>query len=185
MSNISLFQTKYTTIDNLENLSQKLQEPEWILKRRKDAFTKFNELPYDQDTLFYKYTNFRKLNPENLTPMWQLEEQIQFPESDEIPTSIEFDASIKIQLDSEMQDNGVIFTSLNNLIKNNETLAQKIIKKIDNISEDFDKLGLLARAFASNSMVLYVPKGVTLEKPIVKEVYNSPGSYTFMNRSAP
>ena len=61
MSNVSLFQTKYTTIENIENLSRKLHEPDWMLKRRKDAFTKFNELPYDQDTLFYKYTNFRQI----------------------------------------------------------------------------------------------------------------------------
>ena len=65
MSNVSLFQTKYTTIENIENLSMKLQEPDWMLNRRKSAFNKFNELPYVQDTLFYKYTNFRKLNPEN------------------------------------------------------------------------------------------------------------------------
>ena len=47
MSNISLFQTKYTTIENIENLSKKLNEPNWLLERRKDAFSKFNELPYD------------------------------------------------------------------------------------------------------------------------------------------
>ncbi|MHA2276056.1 MAG: SufD family Fe-S cluster assembly protein, partial [Candidatus Kariarchaeaceae archaeon] len=43
------------------------------------------------------------------------------------------------------------------------------------------KLGLLARCFASNTVVLYVPKGVVVEKPIIKEVYNSQGAYTSFN----
>ncbi|MHA2277896.1 MAG: hypothetical protein ACXAC2_19105, partial [Candidatus Kariarchaeaceae archaeon] len=98
MSNVSLFKTEYTTTENIERISRNREEPEWLLNRRKKAFDKFLDLPYDQDTLFYKYTNFRKLSPEKLTPMWELENVVDFPENGTEPTSVEFDNSIKVKL---------------------------------------------------------------------------------------
>ncbi|MFV2014573.1 MAG: SufD family Fe-S cluster assembly protein [Candidatus Heimdallarchaeota archaeon] len=181
MSSVSLFKTEYTTIENIEQLSNKLGEPEWLLQRRKRAFESFLDLPYDQDTLFYKYTNFRKLDPQKLTPMWEIEETNVFPKDDSVPTSIELDSSIQIKLNDEMKSKGVILMSIQDLVKTDEDLAKKIITKIDSFSDNFDKLGLLARTFAINTLVLYVPKGVILEKPIFKEIYNTQGAFNSFN----
>ncbi len=181
MSNVSLFKTDYTTTENIEQLSNKLGEPEWLFERRIRAFESFLDLPYDQDTLFYKYTNFRKLNPEKLTPMWEINRTNEFPREKTVPTSIELDSSIQIELNDEMKEKGVIFTSIQELVKSDEALAKKIISKIDSFSDKFDKLGLLARTFTINTLVLYIPKGVILEKPIIKEVYNTQGAFTSFN----
>ncbi len=172
MSLENLFTTKFVSIEEINKLSASYNEPNWLLERRITAFEEYNKLPLDKDSLFYKYTTFRNFNPENLTPNWTLDVDIKGnrPSINEelTPDIIESDKGIVSNLDEELKSKGIFYDSLHKLIMKDEELAKRIVDKVTSQSENFDKLGSLARAFATNITVLFVPKGVTLDKTLIK-----------------
>lgn len=181
MSKTELFDTKYTTADSINELSSTLNEPEWLLQRRQKAFEEYKKLPFDKDTLFYKYTSFRDFDPKKLEASWQTETKSLLNESSIVlqelePDLIETEDGISTKLPEELVKQGVIFDSLHNLLETDEELAKKIVNKATSYTKEFDKLGALARAFATNITVLYVPKNVILDKPLVKVNTKGEGS---------
>ncbi|MHA2090603.1 MAG: SufD family Fe-S cluster assembly protein [Candidatus Kariarchaeaceae archaeon] len=173
MSTTSLFTTSYTTIEEITSISHSLNEPQWLLDRRIEAFKQYEVLPLDKDTLFYKYSSFRKFNPDDLNPVWRDESQpidtdMQIQVDSLSPHLLETNSGIVSKLPNGLQERGVIFDSLHNIIQRDDELAKRIVSKVSKQSKSFDKLGLLARAFASNIVVLYVPKNVSIPEPLIK-----------------
>ena len=70
----------------------------------------------------------------------------------------------KIDLDEKLAKKGVIFTDLKTGEQKHPELLVKMIGKTVNVEEG--KFSALAGAFAQNGVVLYVPKGVTVEEPL-------------------
>ena len=173
MSNVELFDTNYTNMDKLIELSQSLNEPKWLLERRKNAYHTYQELPYDKDHLFYKYTTFKDFNPKSLTHNWKYNgegnhELLKTYEQNLKPFMVETTNSLQSSLPEDLQKIGVFFDTLHNLIKIDEVKAKKIISMVDKSTSKFDKLGSLSRAFAVNIIVLYVPKNVIITEIIGK-----------------
>jgi Fe-S cluster assembly protein SufD len=71
---------------------------------------------------------------------------------------------VKIELDEKLAKKGVIFTDLLTAEQKHPELLAKMIGKTVNVEEG--KFSALAGAFAQNGIVLYVPKGVTVEEPL-------------------
>jgi len=71
---------------------------------------------------------------------------------------------VKIELDEKLTKKGVVFTDLLTAEKEHPELLAKMIGKTVNVEEG--KFSALAGAFAQNGVVLYVPKGVTVEEPL-------------------
>ncbi len=69
----------------------------------------------------------------------------------------------KIELDETLAKKGVIFTDLKTAEENHPELLAKMMGKTVNVEEG--KFAALAGAFAQNGVVLYVPKGVTVDEP--------------------
>lgn len=168
MSSLELFNTEYTTSEKLIDLSKRLEEPEWLLNRRLKFFTEYEKLPYDQDVLFYKYTTFRKFDPKTLTSMSEGSDNV-FDEIDGIdPSIIESENGVVSHLSEELLSQGIFFGTLHDLLNKDPELAKNIIERADQVSTEFDKLGSLAKAFAVNTIILYVPKGVIVEGLLTK-----------------
>ena len=70
----------------------------------------------------------------------------------------------KIDLDEKLSQNGVIFTDLKTAEQKHPELLARMIGKTVNVEEG--KFSALAGALAQNGIVLYVPKGVTVEEPL-------------------
>src|SRR5512139_2618563 len=70
----------------------------------------------------------------------------------------------KIDLDEKLAKQGVIFTDLLTAEQKYPELLAKMVGKTVNVEEG--KFAALAGAFAQNGIVLYVPKGVTVEEPL-------------------
>jgi len=173
MPNVELFDTEYTNMEQLVKLSQSLNEPKWLLERRKNAYQTYQELPYDKDNLFYKYTTFKDFNPKSLTHNWKYNgennyELVKTYEQNLKPFMVETTHSLQSSLPEDLQKQGVFFDTLHNLIKIDEVKAKNIISMVDKSTTKFDKLGSLSRAFAVNIIVLYVPKNVIITEFIGK-----------------
>lgn len=70
----------------------------------------------------------------------------------------------KIDLDEKLAKQGVIFTDLLTAEQKHPELLAKMIGKTVNVEEG--KFAALAGAFAQNGVLLYVPKGVTVDEPL-------------------
>ncbi len=73
-------------------------------------------------------------------------------------------AGAKIDLGKKLAKQGVIFTDLVTAEQKYPDLLAKMIGKTVNVEEG--KFAALAGAFAQNGVVLYVPKGVTVDDPL-------------------
>ena len=71
---------------------------------------------------------------------------------------------VKIDLDEKLAQRGVIFTDLVTAEQKHPELLARMIGKTVNVEEG--KFSALAGAFAQNGVVLYVPKGVTVDEPL-------------------
>jgi Fe-S cluster assembly protein SufD len=71
---------------------------------------------------------------------------------------------VKVELDEKLAKRGVIFTDLLTAEQKHPELLARMIGKTVNVEEG--KFSALAGAFAQNGVVLYVPKGVTVEEPL-------------------
>lgn len=70
----------------------------------------------------------------------------------------------RIELDEKIAKKGVIFTDLKTAEEKHPELLAKMLGKTVNVEEG--KFAALAGAFAQNGVVLYVPKGVTVDEPL-------------------
>jgi Fe-S cluster assembly protein SufD len=70
----------------------------------------------------------------------------------------------KIDLGAKLAQKGVIFTDLKTAEQTHPELLARMIGKTVNVEEG--KFSALAGAFAQNGIVLYVPKGVTVDEPL-------------------
>ena len=75
-----------------------------------------------------------------------------------------FPGGSKIDLDERISTQGVIFTDLLTAEKEHPELMERMIGKTVNPEEG--KFASLAAALSQNGIVLYVPKGVTVEEPL-------------------
>ena len=71
---------------------------------------------------------------------------------------------VKIDLEEKLAKQGVIFTDLRTAEQKHPDLLAKMIGKTVNVEEG--KFAALAGALAQNGVVLYVPKGVTVDEPL-------------------
>jgi Fe-S cluster assembly protein SufD len=71
---------------------------------------------------------------------------------------------VSIELDEKLSKQGVIFTDLKTAEEKHPELLERMMGKTVNVEEG--KFSALAGAFAQNGVVLYVPKGVTVEEPL-------------------
>jgi Fe-S cluster assembly protein SufD len=71
---------------------------------------------------------------------------------------------VKVDLDEKLAQKGVIFTDLLTAEQKHPELLARMMGKTVNAEEG--KFAALAGAFAQNGVVLYVPKGVTVEEPL-------------------
>jgi Fe-S cluster assembly protein SufD len=71
---------------------------------------------------------------------------------------------VKVELDEAIAKKGVIFTDLRTAEEKYPDLLAKMMGKTVNVEEG--KFSALAGAFAQNGIVLYVPKGVTVDEPL-------------------
>ncbi|MEW6403428.1 MAG: Fe-S cluster assembly protein SufD [Chloroflexota bacterium] len=85
----------------------------------------------------------------------------------------------KIELDESLAKQGVIFTDLLTAEQKHPDLLKRMIGKTVNAEEG--KFAALAGAFAQNGVVLYVPKGLTLEAPLHSVLWGPGGNFAHIS----
>ena len=180
--NTTLFSTgKGITRDTVITISKLKGEPDWVLEYRLKAFEAFEKMPVQSwgpdlsDLNFDDYTYFIK-SSENKASDWDdvpetiknTFDRLGIPESEQkflagVTTQYESEAVYHNML-QEVQDKGVIFLDTDSAIKYCPELVKEYLGKLVPYTDN--KFAALNSAVFSGGSFIYVPPGVTLDKPL-------------------
>ena len=180
--NTTLFTTgKGLTRDTVITISKIKGEPDWVLDYRLKAFEAFEKMPVQawgpdlSDLNFDDYTYFIK-SSENKASDWEdvpetiknTFDRLGIPESEQkflagVTTQYESEAVYHNML-QEVQDKGVIFLDTDSAIKYCPEFVREYLGKLVPYTDN--KFAALNSAVFSGGSFIYVPPGVTLDKPL-------------------
>ena len=151
------------------------------LAYRKSAWNSFNKLPFPSSTdEAWKRTSIRGLPLEQIKPVESLNDQtIQIPDALTKPLADDLhggqilltNSAAKINLDPSLAKQGVVFTDLLHGQTEHAAILDKVLQNAKTCQEK--KFAALSAAFGKNGILLYVPKGVKVEKPLHSLVWTS------------
>ncbi|HIF53291.1 MAG TPA: SufD family Fe-S cluster assembly protein [Candidatus Nitrosopelagicus sp.] len=165
-------QLALSTIDSslIEEISSKKNEPNWLKEYRKNSLSVYHDLPAEVSPLYNKYTDARRMNPEQVS--LSLDSDSSVPDFlskrlDEIKNEIsiiQIGSNIhSINIDDELKSKGLVISSLDDALQNHSELIQKILE--DSNSKE-DKYTALNNAAFNSGIFVYIPQNLTLDKPI-------------------
>lgn len=157
------------SIETVEALSQARNEPDWLRKRRLEAWNAFEKLSLPGS----RYTQIRGLEWRGITPLVDRVESPVLPKEfkELIGESVEA-AGILIQVDGQtvraelpedLKRKGVLFLDMTTAVAEHPDLIRRYVDRLEPPS---DKINALQRALFSTGLFLYVPKGVVIGQPL-------------------
>ena len=144
--------------------------PDWLAADRRTAFERHRALPIETNQLYTTYVDLRTTDLAAVTP-W--DEPATAPDgiSLALPDGAAGFAAFRdngvdaLSLDDETRAAGVVIDSLGGLIARDPDLARRLLA--DETTLPQDKLAQLTRAGWNQGVVVHVPAGVRLDRPIV------------------
>jgi Fe-S cluster assembly scaffold protein SufB len=151
-------------------LSQTLEEPDWLLEERLDGFRRFAELPPETNQLFTTYLDLRSAKFGEIEPYKQTGEAAEvspvLPEGAAALIQVDEDRVVARALSRESRDAGLVVDTFANVLRDRPELLRDVIEGGATLPTN-DKFAQFARAHAALGVVVRVPAGVVLERPIV------------------
>ncbi len=160
--------------DLVRAISVSLKEPDWLRDSRLKAFSEFVSLPPEKNPLYTKYVNSSSfdLGQFRVTPG---KTDIDFrsffkgfltgKESNILLQGNE--TQVHAELDSETASKGVKLLPLQEALTTDGQLIRKLFEE-RLVKSGSDKFAAFVNAFFSSGTLVYVPRGVTLDRPLRK-----------------
>ncbi|MDP3450829.1 MAG: Fe-S cluster assembly protein SufD [Anaerolineaceae bacterium] len=171
---VVITRSKKIQVDEQFSLAPEFSEtPGQFTKYQQQAWEVFKKLPFPDDSQeAWKRTSIRgmRLGQLQLADSSIVDSKIPVeltkPLTDDLHGGeILFNGSqVTLQLDEKLAKQGVIFTDLRHAQSEHAEILSKVLQASTTYTED--KFAALAAAFGSNGVLLYIPKNVTVEKPL-------------------
>jgi Fe-S cluster assembly protein SufD len=152
-------------------LSQKLQEPDWMLQFRLEALENVTKLPLPKvektNITGWNFTNFTPYT--SVAPMTidQLPEEVQSLLFDQEQANLLVQKNSSVvytKLDDTLKKQGVIFTDLSTAVREHGELVKKYFMT-EAMKKDEHRLAAIHAALWSGGAFLYVPRNVEVKAP--------------------
>jgi Fe-S cluster assembly scaffold protein SufB len=148
-------------------------EPDWLAADRRAALDRFRSLPIETNQLYTTYLDLRMADLGHVTA-WPETAASPDPAATEPPletdaagvATIEDDRVVALRLDDDAREAGVVLDTLSGFIARHPALAQRLLADAGSLPAD-DQLAQMTRAGWNQGLVVHVPAGVTLDRPIV------------------
>ena len=148
-----------------------LREPDWLAADRRTAFGRFRALPTETNQLYTPYVDLRAAD---LADIRAWEEPARAPVGSDrtVPdgaaglAELVEDRVEALVMDTPEAAGGVTLETLGGLIARDDEAARRLIADTTSLPVD-DRLAQLTRAGWNQGIVLRVPAGVRVERPIV------------------
>jgi len=165
-------QLALSTIDSslIEEISSKKNEPNWLKEYRKNSLSVYHDLPAEVSPLYNKYTDARRMNPEQVSLSTSSDSSIPdflAKRLDEIKNEIsivQIGSNIySINIDEELKSKGLVISSLDDALQSHSELIQKTLE--GSYSKE-DKYTALNNAAFNSGIFVYIPQKLIIDKPI-------------------
>jgi Fe-S cluster assembly scaffold protein SufB len=161
----------WATSTHVRGTSGALVEPDWLLADRLAAFEALTDLPAEPNQLFMTYLDLRAVDfaavePYPPTRRASTDGQAPLPPGTGAFVHVDERAVAGIVLSDEAREAGVTITALAETAAERPERVREHIEGGASLPAD-DAFAQVARAFATLGIVVDIPDGVTLERPIV------------------
>ena len=189
--------TKGFSRDAVEELSHRRNEPDWLLKKRLQAWAQYEEMPMPMRTdEEWRRTDIRDLPIDDVAPFGEFSSRLssrdQLPESVKTPLAaagelsgvvVQNDSSIVYhEVDPALAAQGVIFAGFDTAIAEHAELLQKYFMTEEIVPASDNKFAALHGAFWTTGTFVYVPANVEVELPFrAFATLSTPGIGTFFH----
>ncbi|HLQ47860.1 MAG TPA: SufD family Fe-S cluster assembly protein, partial [Candidatus Dormibacteraeota bacterium] len=170
-------------------------DPDWLTADREASFGRYQSLPVEANQLYTTYVDLRTADLSAVRP-W--ESPASAPEAAAAGAAPAADAGLPdgvaglaafaedrveaLVLDDASRAAGVVLDSLQGLIERNESLGRRLLGDDRTLPLD-DKLAQLTRAGWNQGVVLHVPAGVRLDRPIVLRWRTGQAGHALLTRT--
>jgi Fe-S cluster assembly scaffold protein SufB len=149
-------------------------EPEWLLADRLAALARFDALPIEANRLYTTYIDLRTAKLGDVVPYATpasspepgREAAAPLPEGADGFIELREDGVAALALSGAAQAAGVVLETFGSALRNHPESLRSHLEGASLLPDD-DKLASLTRAFWNQGVLLQVPDGVRLERPIV------------------
>ncbi|MFB5610375.1 MAG: Fe-S cluster assembly protein SufD [Nitrosopumilaceae archaeon] len=161
-----------STLDSshIEKLSSSKKEPDWLKEYRQKSLSIYKELPLEISPLYSKYTDARKLDPEQVSLSTTSDSATpdflkkRFTELENTNCIVQIGTNItRVNLSDELKSKGVVLSSIDDALNNN---YDQVKKAFDESNSKEDKFTALNNAAFNSGMFVYVPKNSIVNEPI-------------------
>ena len=161
-----------SSIENslIDEISTSRNEPNWLKEYRRDSLGIYHDLPQEVSPLYNKYTDAKKMNPEQVS--LSIDTNSGIPEFlkkriEEVKNQtgiIQIGSNIdSVNISENLISSGLVISSINDALKNNSELVEKVIKS-SNSKED--KYTALNNAAFNSGLFVFIPKNLIVKEPI-------------------
>jgi len=160
------------TAEAFESFLQTRDEPDWVTRRRREAFELFQKLESnDLDPEEWKRVPLRAFRPEN----FQLQSEVANPSglSTLMQDRADFSGAVihldghclRQSIDDSLLEKGVLFGDLATVVRTHPDVLQPHLAT-RGVTAGTDRFSAWHAAFWTGGTVLYVPRGVTIDHPL-------------------
>jgi len=157
-------------VSHIEKLSSAKKEPDWLKEYRQKSLSIYHEMPLEVSPLYNKYTDARKLHPEQVLLSTSSDSAVpdflkkRFTELENTNCIIQIGTNIiSVNISDELKSKGLVISSIDDALNNNYDQVKKAFEA-SNSKED--KFTALNNAAFNSGMFVYVPKNLILDEPI-------------------
>ena len=155
---------------HIDEISSSRNEPDWLKDYRTNSLSVYDSLPIEMSPLYNKYTDAKKMDPEQVSLSTSTTETIpsflekRLGELENEICIIQIGTNIhKINISDELKSKGLVISSIADAIQNNSELVKKALEASN--SKD-DKFTALNNAAFNSGVFIHIPRNLILEKPI-------------------
>ena len=155
---------------HIDEISSSRNEPEWLKDYRKNSLTIYDNLPIELSPLYNKYTDAKKMDPDQVLLSTSTTETIpsflnkRLTELENETCIIQIGTNVhKINISDELKSKGLVISSIADAIKDNSELVKKALEASNSNN---DKFTALNNAAFNSGVFIHIPRNLILEKPI-------------------
>jgi Fe-S cluster assembly scaffold protein SufB len=159
------------TLDEADVERRASTEPDWLAADRRAALSRYRALPLETNQLYTTYVDLRTADLGEVRA-WESPEAAPRSGASAVPDGVDVFASLTdasvdaLALSDEASRAGVVLDTIEGLIARDEALARRLLADDASLPLN-DKLAQLTRAGWNQGLVLHVPAGVRLARPVV------------------
>ena len=155
---------------HIDEISSSRNEPQWLKEYRKNSLSIYQELPIETSPLYNKYTDAKRMNPEQVSLAIDSEKSVpdflknRLNELSNETCIVQIGSNIHtINIPDELKSKGLVISSIDDALKNYGEIIQKTLESTNSKE---DKFTALNNAAFNSGIFIYIPRNLILEKPI-------------------